>query len=86
MKYSNFEVTKAINIRENFKLLFDFYHDEGDVLEILGCWAQDSMHMCINEMNKVVSTFTRHSSGIVNSFISVINNAMASRLNWKIPN
>ena len=84
IKDSNFEVTKAMNIRENFKSLFDYYHNEAGALEILENWALDSFHKCINEMNKVVATFTRHSSGIVNALISGINNAMAERLNGKI--
>jgi len=84
IKDSNFEVTKAMNIRENFKSLFDYYHDEGGALKILKNWAQDSFHKCINEINKVTATFTRHSSGIVNALISGINNAMTERLNGKI--
>ncbi len=84
IKDSNFEVTKAMNIRENFKSLFDYCHDEGGAIEILKNWAQDSFLNCIKEMNKVITTFLNHAWGIVNALISGLSNAMAERLNGKI--
>jgi transposase len=84
IKDSNFEVTKAMNIRENFKSLFDYYHDEGGAVEMIKSWAQDSFSKCISEMNKVVTTFINHARGVVNALISGLNNAMAERLNGKI--
>jgi transposase len=84
IKDSNFEVTKAMNIRENFKSLFDYCHEEGGAIEILKNWAQDSFLKCIKEMNKVITTFINHAWGIVNALISGLNNAMAERLNGKI--
>jgi len=84
IKDSNFEVTRAMNIRENFKSLFDYCHDEGGAVEILKNWAQDSFQKCIKEMNKVITTFLSHAWGIVNALISGLSNAMAERLNGKI--
>lgn len=84
IKDSNFEVTKAMNIRENFKSLFDYCHNERGAIEILENWAQDSYLKCIKEMNKVVKTFLNHTWGIVNALISGLNNAMAERFNGKI--
>jgi transposase len=84
IKDSNFEVTKAMNIRENFKSLFDYYHEKVGAIEILKNWTQDSFLKCINEMNKVILTFINHATGIVNALISGLNNAMAERLNGKI--
>lgn len=84
IKDSNFEVTKAMNVRENFKSLFDYCHDENGAIEILKNWAQDAYLKCIKEVNKVVKTFINHAWGIVNALISGLNNAMAERFNGKI--
>lgn len=84
IKDSNFEVTHAMNIRENFKSLFDYCHHEGAAIEILKDWAQDSFLKCIKEINKVITTFLNHARGVVNALISGLNNAMAERLNGKI--
>jgi len=84
IKDSNFEVTKAMNIRENFKSLFDYCHDEKGAIEILKNWAQDAYLKYIKEVNKVVKTFINHAWGIVNALISGLNNAMAERFNVKI--
>jgi transposase len=84
IKDSNFEVTKAMNVRENFKLLFDYCHDEKGAIEILKNWAQDAYLKCIKEVNKVVKTFINHAWGIVNALISGLNNVMAERFNGKI--
>ena len=84
IKDSNFEVTKAMNIRENFKSLFDYCHDDTGAIEILENWAQDSYLKCIKEMNKVITTFLNHAWGIINALISGLNNAMAERFNGKI--
>jgi len=81
IKDSNFEVTKAMNIRENFKSLFDYCHYVEGAVEILKNWAQDSFLKCIKEMNKVVTTFLNHAYGIINALISGLNNAMAERFN-----
>jgi len=84
IKDSNFEVTKTMNIRENFKSIFDYCYNERGAIEILEKWAQDSYLKCIKEMNKVVKTFINHALGIVNALISGLNNAMAERFNGKI--
>jgi len=84
IKDSNFEVARAMNIRENVKSLFDYCHDEGGAVEILKSWAQDSFQKGIKEMNKVITTFLSHAWGIVNALISGVSNAMAERLHGKI--
>ncbi|MDD3702026.1 MAG: transposase [Bacteroidales bacterium] len=85
IKDSNFEISKAMNIQENFKSVFDYCHDEGGVIEILTCWAQDSYQKFIKEINKkVVTTFFKHAWDIVNSLISVLNITMSERLYVKI--
>ncbi len=84
IKDSNFEVTKAINIRENFKSLFDYCHNTQGALEIFKDWVRDSYSKCIKEINKVIRTFAKHVIGIVNALISGLSNAMAERLNGKI--
>jgi transposase len=84
IKDSNFEVTQALYIRENFKSLFDYYHEETGAIELLKNWAQDSYAKCIKEINAVVKTFRNHARGIVNALISGLNNSMAERLNGKI--
>lgn len=84
IKDSNFEVTQALHVRENFKSLFDYYHDENCAVELLENWAQDSYKKCIKEINSVVKTFWSHARGVVNALISGLNNAMAERLNGKI--
>lgn len=84
IKDSNFEVTRAMSIRENFKSLFDYCHDEDGVVDILKSWAQDSLQKGVKEMNKVITTFLGHTGGIVNTYISVARNAMADGLNGKI--
>lgn len=84
IKGSNFQVSQAMYIRENFKTLFECYNQESEALELLKNWAQDSFMKGIKEVNKVILMFLNHSKGVVNALCSNINNAMAERLNGKI--
>ena len=84
IKYANFNVTQAWWIKENFKSLFDYYHEENCAFELLNNWAQDSYKKCIKEIDKVIKMFFSHARGVVNALISGLNNAMAERLNGKI--
>lgn len=84
IKDANFEVTQALHIREYFKSFFDYCHDEVRALELLQNRAQDSFRKCIKEIDKLASMFLNHARGIVNAFISGLNNAMVERLNGKI--
>ncbi len=84
IKESNFEVTKAWQIRENFKSLFNYSHEDIGATEILKLWAQDSFMKGIKEVNQVILMFVNHVKGVVNALISNLNNGMAERLNGKI--
>lgn len=84
IKDLNLNVVKAYQIRENFKTLFDYYHEQTSATEILTHWAQDSFMNGIREINKVILMFLNHARGVVNALISNLNNAMAERLNGKI--
>jgi len=84
IKFANFEVSQVMQLRENFKSIFDYYHEENGALELLKSWADDAYRKCIQELNKVVMMFMKHARGVVNALISGLNNAMAERLNGKI--
>jgi transposase len=84
IKASNFEVSKVWNIRENFKSLFDYTHNEKDAKKLIIEWAKDSFMHNITEINKVVLMLLRHVDGVVNALTTSLNNAMAERLNGKI--
>jgi transposase len=84
IKTANFEVSKVWRIRENFRELFDCYHEERSATAIFATWAYDSFMHKIKEVNKVVMMFMDHLKGVVNALISNLNNAMAERLNGKI--
>ena len=84
IKEANLEVSKAWNIKENFKTLFELYNEENEARELFKNWAQHSFMFNIKEVNKVILMFLDHTKGIVNALISNLNNAMAERLNGKI--
>ena len=84
IRASNFEVSKVWNIRENFKSLFDYTHNEQEAKIFLVDWANRSYMKNIKEVNKVILMFLRHVRGVVNALTCDLNNAMAERLNGKI--
>lgn len=79
---ANYEVSKAWQVRENFKALFS----KGKLLAKLSFlqWANDATKRKIKEVDKVVEMFNSHLSGVVNALLINLTNAMAERLNGKI--
>lgn len=79
---ANYEVSKAWQVRENFKALFS--SDEQQGFELYMKWASDALSRGSNEVKQVVEMFNRHLDGVVNALINTFSNAMAERLNGKI--
>lgn len=79
---ANYQVSKAWQVRENFKDLFSASTESGFILYCR--WASDALSKQIKEVNKIVGMFNSHMSGVVNALITNFNNAMAERLNGKI--
>jgi transposase len=79
---ANYEVSKAWQVRENFKALFS----KGKLLATLSFlqWANDATKRKIKEVDKVVEMFNNHLSGVVNALLINLTNEMAERLNGKI--
>lgn len=69
---SNYQVSKAWQVRENFKGLFSSATSSGFALYTN--WASDSAQRNIKEITKVVTMFNAHISGVVNALI--MNSAM----------
>lgn len=79
---ANYEVSKAWQVRENFKDLFSSNINEAFCLYMK--WAADAMARNIQEVSKVATMFNNHLAGVVNALVNKISNAMAERLNGKI--
>lgn len=79
---ANYQVSKAWQVRENFKDLFA--SSEANGLTLYTRWASDSLRRKIKEVTKVVDMFNNHITGVVNALITSFSNAMAERLNGKI--
>jgi transposase len=79
---ANYEVSKAWQVRENFKDLFSSNLNSGFIL--YARWAANSTGRKIKEITKVVEVFNNHMRGVINALIFNFNNAMAERLNGKI--
>lgn len=79
---ANYEVSKAWQVRENFKDLFS----SGKLLawSLFNRWTADAIRRGIKEIDKVVEMFNNHVSGVVNALLNNLTNAMAERLNGKI--
>lgn len=79
---ANYEVSKAWQVRENFKDLFS----SGKLFAwlLLNRWTADATRKKIKEIDKVVEMFNKHVSGVVNALLNNLTNAMAERLNGKI--
>jgi len=79
---ANYEVSKAWQVRENFKDLFS----SGKLFAwtLYNKWTTDSKRKNIKEIDKVIETFNNHISGVINALIMNLSNAMAERLNGKI--
>lgn len=79
---TNYEVSKAWQVRENFKDLFSC--GKLYAWTLYNKWTADSKRRKIKEIDKVIETFNNHISGVVNALIMNLSNAMAERLNGKI--
>lgn len=79
---ANYEVSRAWQVKENFKNLFSA--DKGDVYLLYLKWASDAIGRRISEINKVVDVFNNHFNGVINALVTDFTNAMAERLNGKI--
>ena len=79
---ANYEVSKAWQVRENFKDLFKA--EKLYAWSLFNQWTIDSKGKEIKEIDKVVDMFNNHIKGVVNALISNLTNAMAERLNGKI--
>lgn len=79
---ANYEVSKAWQVRENFKDLFS----SGKLFAwlLFNRWTADAKRRKIKEIDKVVEMFNKHVSGVVNVILTNLTNAMAERLNGKI--
>lgn len=82
IKDANYQVSRAWQVRENFKDMFSSAQSEGFPLYMK--WVSDAMSKNIKEITKVVDMFNNHIIGVVNALVSNFNNAMAERLNGKI--
>ncbi len=81
---ANYEVSKAWQVKENFK---DLFHKETKYINgfyLLIKWIRNSTSKQIKEVTKVVTMFEKHLSGVINALITEYSNAMAERLNGKI--
>jgi len=83
IRNANYEVSKAWQVRENFKDLF-YTQKRQDGFELFFKWAGDALSRQIKEVNKVVDMFLNHLAGVVNALVYTFSNAMAERLNGKI--
>jgi transposase len=81
---ANYEVSKAWQVKENFKALFNLEANRTDAFVIYIRWAQESYHRGIKEISKVVNMFDNHMRGVVSALLQIFSNAMAERLNGKI--
>lgn len=83
IKDGNYEVTKAWGVRENFRSLFA-ENTKQDAFILFSQWCSNAIRAKISEIDKVVTTFKNHISGVINAMVKNLNNAMAERLNGKI--
>lgn len=83
IRNANYEVSRAWQVRENFKDLF-YTQKQQDGFELFFKWAGDALNRQIKEVSKVVDMFLNHLGGVVNALIYTFSNAMAERLNGKI--
>lgn len=81
---ANYQVSKAWQIRENFKDLFQKETKKINAFILFNQWILRSVRQNVREMTKLVKTFNNHISGVINALIYKLNNAMAERLNGKI--
>jgi transposase len=79
---TNYEVSKAWQVRENFKELFS--SEKLFAWTRYNKWTADSKRKNIKEIDNIVDTVNNPISGVVNALILNLSNAMTERLNGKI--
>jgi transposase len=80
---ANFEVSRAWQVRENFKEVFkNASLEESET--IFQEWHKSVKVTGIKEVIKVAEMFSTHLQGVLNAMTSTFSNAMAERLNGKI--
>lgn len=84
IRQTNYEVSKAWEIKENFKDLFNKENNKEGAFILFMRWVKSSKDFMIKETTKIVEMFKNHLQGIINALITTFNNAMAERLNGKI--
>jgi transposase len=83
IKNTNYEVSKAWRIKENFRDIL-FMQSIEQAVTLYGMWKRDALMANIKEINEVIEMFNRHEKGIINAMITGVNNARAERLNGSI--
>jgi transposase len=84
IRQANYQVSRAWEVRENFKNIFNNETDKNNAFHLFIKWMSNALNKQIKEINKIVKMFKNHLNGIVNALVSSFNNAMAERLNGKI--
>jgi len=81
---ANYQVSKAWQVRENFKDLFKQKPGKAEGFALFTQWTQNALGKGIKEVSKVIKTFKDHLAGVVNALVYTASNGMAERLNGKI--
>ena len=81
---TNLSVSKAWLIKENFIDIYKYRGEPITCLALFNQWTKSSLSTQIKEVSKVVTMFQNNISGVVNSMIYNLSNAMAERINGKI--
>lgn len=80
---ANFQVSKAWQIKENFRMIFGNQYLE-EAFDLFVNWLQDAYKSGIKEVVKVAQTFASHSIGVLNALFCNQSNSLAERMNGKI--
>jgi transposase len=84
IKEANYQVSKAWQVKENFRDLFQKETSYINGFYLFIKWARNSLAKQITEVSKVVTMFKNHLQGVINALTKKYSNAMAERLNGKI--
>jgi len=84
IKDANYQVSKAWQVKQNFKDLFQKETNYINGFYLFIKWVRNSLTKKIKEVTKVVTMFEKHMQGVINALITKYTNAMAERLNGKI--
>jgi transposase len=80
---ANYQVSKAWQVREDFKDIFASASIE-DAFPLFIKWGASVLNTNIKEVIKVAKMFNNHLKGVINALTQSYSNAMAERLNGKI--